>query len=119
MDLNEITCSSKHQVENLLVLLKNCQKLTLGVLHVTDKVDNAEAWTELAKAVELHPGECGLSATRRALLVARRDDLKIIWEAVRSVEVTFSEAFFSEGEVFIEKEEGWARMEQLLDMSED
>ena len=32
--------------------------------------------------------------------------MKVIWDAVRRVEVMFSEAFISEGEVFIEKEEG-------------
>ena len=102
----------------LLLLLKNCQKLTALVLAVADKF-NAEAWAALSKAVKLHPGECGLSTTRRALLNGRRGDLKTIWEAVQSVEVMFSKAFTSEGEVFIEKEEGWARLEQVLDMSED
>ena len=31
----------------------------------------------------------------------------------------YSEAFFSQGEVKVEKEEGWDRVEELLDMSED
>ena len=64
----------------------------------------------------LHPGKCRIS-----LLAGWREDLKVLWEAVRTVEVFYSEpwyAFFS-GEVFIEKEEGWGRLEQVLDMSED
>ena len=118
LDLAEITCGNQQQAENLLLLLKNCQKLTALVLAVADKF-NAEAWAALSKAVKLHPGGCGLSTTRSALLNGRRGDLKTIWEAVRSVEVMYSEAFISDGEVFIEKEEGWARLEQVLDMSED
>ena len=118
LDLAEISCNNQQEAENLLLPLKNCQKLTALLLAVADGV-NAEAWAAVSKAVKLHHGECGLSATRSALLNGRREDLKTIWEAVKSVEVMYSEAFISEGEVFIEKEEGWARLEQVLDMTED
>ena len=62
-----------------------------------------------------------MSATRKALLAGRREDLKVLWEAVRFVEVFYSDALIYEydGDVFIEKEEGWGRLEQVLDMSED
>ena len=67
----------------------------------------------------LHPGKFAISSTRSALLKGKREDLKVIWEAVRSVEMTYSEAFISQGEVRVENEEGWDRVEELLDMSED
>ena len=80
---------------------------------------SAEAWASLAKAVELQPGKCGISATRSALLAGQREDLKVIWEAVRSVEVMNSESFISDGEVTILKNEGFGRLVEVLDMSED
>ena len=67
----------------------------------------------------MHPGKFAISSTRSALLKGKREDLKVIWEAVRSVEMTYSEAFISQGEVRVENEEGWDRVEELLDMSED
>ena len=119
MDLMDITCSNQQQAEDLLVLLQNCKRLSVRQLNVSDDGVGAEAWAVLAKAVELHPGKCRISATRNALLAGRRKDLKVLWGAVRSVEVMYSEAFASDGDVFIEKEEGWGRLEQVLDMSED
>ena len=104
------------------MIMKNCKRLIhFRQLDVSEDGASAEAWAALAKAVELHPGKCRISATRNALLAGWREDLKVLWEAVRTVEVFYSEpwyAFFS-GEVFIEKEEGWGRLEQVLDMSED
>ena len=54
----------------------------------------------------MHPGKFAISSTRSALLKGKREDLKVIWEAVRSVEMTYSEALISQGEVKVEKEEG-------------
>ena len=85
---------------------------------------SAEAWAALVKAVKQLPGvldisdtgraQCGISATRTTLLSAGRGDLKVIWEAVRGAELEDSA-----GLVLIEEDDGWERLEQLLDMSED
>ena len=111
MDLIDILCRNQLQAEDVLVIMTNWKRLIhFRQLDVSEDGASAEAWAALAKAVELHPGKCRISATRNALLAGRREDLKVLWEAVRSVEVFYSEpwyAFFS-GEVFIEKEErGW------------
>ena len=113
---------SLQQAEDVLVIMKNCKRLIhFRQLHVFEDGASMEAWAALAKAVELHPGKCSMSATRKALLAGRREDLKVLWEAVRFVEVFYSDALIYEydGDVFIEKEEGWGRLEQVLDMSED
>ena len=122
MELIDILCSNPQQAEDVLVIMKNCKRLIhFRQLHVFEDGASAEAWAALAKAVELHPGKCSMSATRKALLAGRREDLKVLWEAVRFVEVFYSDALIYEydGDVFIEKEEGWGRLEQVLDMSED
>ena len=122
IELLEIELGMLQDAENLLVVLKHCEVLTtplLGIFESNSRQMCAEAWAVLAKALELHPGKFAISSTRSALLKGKREDLKVIWEAVRSVEMTYSEAFISQGEVKVEKEEGWERLEELLDMSED
>ena len=122
IELVEIELGMLQDAENLLVVLKHCEVLTtplVGIFESNSRHMCAEAWAVLAKALELHPGKFAISSTRSALLKGKREDLKVIWEAVRSVEMTYSQAFISQGEVQIEKEEGWDRVEELLDMSED
>ena len=122
IELLEIELGMLQDAENLLVVLKHCEVLTtplVGIFESNSRHMCAEAWAVLAKALELHPGKFAISSTRSALLKGKREDLKVIWEAVRSVEMTYSQAFISQGEVQIEKEEGWDRVEELLDMSED
>ena len=92
---------------------------------------SAESWAALAKAVKQLPGvlditdtgraQCGISATRKTLLSAGRGDLKVILEAVVGADVMYSAGGFYGGRVHIEEEgeEGWEKLEQLLDMSED
>ena len=120
MELAGITCINQQEAEDLLVLMKNCESLTgttriSPILEVKVKI-TPEAWATLAKVVELHPGKFFLCSTREALLACQRKDLKIIWEAVRIVHVLHSHAV---GDVIILKNEGWERLEEVLDMSED
>ena len=112
--------SNQQEAEDLLELLKSCERLIEPQLIVRGEL-SAEAWAALAKAVELHPGTCGIVATRSALLAGRKENLNVPWEAVRWVDVTYSQdgSPFTEEAVFIEKEEGWERLEQVLDMSQD
>ena len=122
IELLDIECGMLQEAENLLVVLKSCEVLSsrlLGIAESNSRAMCAETWAVLAKALDLHPGKFAISSTRSALLKGKREDLKVIWGAVRSVEMTYSEAFFSQGEVKVEKEEGWERLEELLDMSED
>ena len=122
IELRNIECGMLQEAENLLVVLKHCEVLSTPILGISESNSRemcAEAWAVLANALGLQPGKFAISSTRSALLKGKREDLKVIWEAVRSVEITYSEVFFSQGEVKVEKEEGWERLEELLDMSED
>ena len=109
IELMGIECGMLQEAENLLVVLKSCEVLSTPLLRISERYlrrMSAGAWTVLAEPLVLHPGKFAISSTRSALLKGKREDLKVIWEAVRSVEMTYSEALISQGEVKVEKEEG-------------
>ena len=112
LDLAGITCSTRHQAEELLVVLKNCEMLMATLLLSVNGDFSPEAWAALSKALQQVPGKCFIWATRKALLAGHREDLKVMFEAARSV-------LISTTSIAIGKEEGWGRLEQVLDMSED
>ena len=94
------------------MVLKNCEMLMATLLLSVNGDFSPEAWAALSKALQLLPGKCFIWATRKALLAGHREDLKVMFEAARSV-------LISTTSIAIGKEEGWGRLEQVLDMSED
>merc|ERR1712181_64125 len=86
-------------MEKLVSLQQNCQKLTFGELEIQKGLDDEgdprsygqDFWAKLARA--LKSGNLGVDtvwATRNDLLGGRREDLRTIWDALTTDEDGYS-----------------------------
>ena len=124
LDLGMLVCASLNDADAILTLMQNCSSVNWSELIVGRGAElGAEGWATLAEAVRLHPGFSDVSAHRDEMLAADRGDLRAIWDAlgggvgagtwfVRDRDWHIVSQF-----VTVEKEEGWAALEHVLDVS--
>ena len=85
VEADEFAFEEEEDMEKLLSLQQNCQKLTLGQVAVLDEVTRhgQDFWAQLAKALQLDNLDIHqVWATRNYVLQGRREDLRAIWDAL-------------------------------------
>ena len=132
LHLTSLHCGSLKDAEAIHTLLQNCNSLDCIVwcsLSVEIGIDG-EGWAALAKALLLHPPRFHYVLVQRdVMLRADRGDLRTIWDVLYNNRLAVGEWVVGTGnwrpevpgwefEIVVDKEEGWALLEQVLDMSE-
>ena len=92
-------CYEEEDMEKLVSLQQNCQKLTFGEVEIHEGLDDEgyprsygqDFWAQLARALKLDDlGVDTVWATRNDLLGGRREDLRAIWDALTTDEDGYS-----------------------------
>ena len=138
LEIGTIRCNNNLDVVAFSTLVANSQRMAWNILEVGEDVE-AEGWAELARVVQtlvrdddkwLGTGEgiieFNVSASRKAMLEGRREDLRSIWEA--TVDETAdnpmegcSWCVKSDGSGFAEwtYDGEWERLEEIMGMTEE
>jgi len=108
---DEVECSTADDVLRLAQLLKKCEDFKVIQLHLSLEDEMTEEWRALADQLTRFPAK-EIHASRKALQGIERDCLRMVWKTgtnglwkVDGLEVLVEE----------DKEEGWVRIEQLID----
>ena len=128
-----VHCNSTRSAEAFLALMRHRPELNLSdrrsggvAVYQEEEEIGPECWEALGKALQLSRRpvrRVHVGPSVNPLAVARREDVRRVWEALApdgSLNIESSKEPLLEEE--IEKrwgEEGWARLEQILDLGED
>jgi len=108
---DEVECSTSEDVLHLARLLEKCEDFKVIQLHLTLEEEMTEAWRALGDQLTRFPAK-EIHASSKALQGTDRDCLKLVWETGTSSlwKVDGVEVVVEEG-----KDEGWAKIEQIVD----
>ena len=127
LDAERFVCTNAGHTKALIVLQKSCKKQELEEVEVLGNI-GAEGWANLARACE-HLEVYTFNASREAMRGARREDLRIVWDALAYPHPYGLSSFyvldvpFDDNLVTIElswdtdddKENEWRDLQELLD----
>jgi len=114
-----VLIGTRKDAEDLKTILEATEEVrdTIHVVWITGRI-GVEGWAALGQGVKSHPGRVlTFSAPKAVMEEAKREDLRVIWEALgedggwRVEEVHVEMINKAEGE------EGWHKLEEILDMN--
>merc|ERR1712192_32614 len=116
----EVRCTTVEDGLAVTKMLENCEEFKVSHVYLYFTESDAEFWTTLAVQLRRAPVKI-LHTSSKALLEARMEDLKEIWEfcVLETLEIGGNEVQLGEEEGWQQVQEAVAKEENLRDMIAD